>query len=245
MRKFLKIAMNGELAVYHFSFLGYAFARDYYDFNHHNFEFFYPADVDACAEEYFGTEKYNSEEFKDEAYLFAPFDEEYYQRLSKYIDRAFQKFYPDFRDYQYNQNKPIVKTAEKILGCECIFTKEPRDIVKELKKALAESDESGLFPLVMIIDDCAEKIDENELANILKNGAEKFYLPVVIAKTPEGILDKFAKKQSALLKSAEISSAAERLEKIFGVKPAVLEIFDTSSALLLPDDDGYLLLNGD
>ena len=36
--------------------------------------------------------KYHCEEYKDEAYLFVPYDEEYYQGLSKYIDKAWEKF---------------------------------------------------------------------------------------------------------------------------------------------------------
>jgi len=51
----------------------------------------YPACVDRNAEVYFGTAKYNSEEFKDEAYLFVPYDDEYYKSLSKYIDEAWDK----------------------------------------------------------------------------------------------------------------------------------------------------------
>lgn len=61
------------------------FAEWYYRFGERGF----PSDVDKCAEEYFGTERYNSEEFKDEAYLFMPFDEEYYKRLAAKITQAF------------------------------------------------------------------------------------------------------------------------------------------------------------
>ena len=49
----------------------------------------YPRDVDKSAEEYFGEEKYNCEEFQDEAYLFMPFDKEYLERMYKYIDKAY------------------------------------------------------------------------------------------------------------------------------------------------------------
>ena len=248
LRKFLKIAMNGELAVYHFNFLGYAFARDYYDFNHHNLEFFYPADVDDCAEQYFGTEKYNSEEFKDEAYLFTPFDEDYYQRLSKYIDRAYAKFYPDFRDYQYKVQLPLVKAAEKILGCECIFPQEPSDIVEELKKALADSENEDWFPLLLIIDYIPDTV-ENEadvLANVLYNANEPFLQPIVVAKAPRNnFFEKFSETKPAYLSSDDIKSSVERLKEIFAVKPAVLTLSENGSSLMLPENDGvYLLLKG-
>ena len=51
-----------------------------------NDEYCYPCDVDRFALEYYGKERYNSDEFKDEAYLFIPYDEEYYQGMKKYID---------------------------------------------------------------------------------------------------------------------------------------------------------------
>lgn len=248
LRKFLKIAMNGELSVYHFNFLGYSFARDYYDFNHHNFEFFYPEDVDDCAEQFFGTEKYNSEEFKDEAYLFTPFDEEYYQRLSKYIDRAFAKFYPDFKDYQYNVQLPLVKAAEKILGCECVFPKEPSDIVGELKKALAESDNEDWFPLLLVIDFISDAVENEtaELANVLYNASERFLQPIVVAKSPrKNFFEKFSEAKPTYLNSDEIRSGGERAKEFFGVKPAVLAFSENGASLMMPESDGmYLLLKG-
>lgn len=39
----------------------------------------YPADVDDNALRFFGPERYHSDEFQDEAYLFIPFDEDYYR----------------------------------------------------------------------------------------------------------------------------------------------------------------------
>lgn len=248
LRKFLKIAMNGELAVYHFNFLGYSFARDYYDFNHHDFEFFYPADVDACAEEYFGTEKYNSDEFKDEAYLFTPFDDDYYQRLSKYIDRAYAKFYPDFRDYQYKVQLPLVKAAEKILGCECVFPKEPSDIVKELKKALKDCENEDWFPLLLVVDYIPEMVENeaDELANVLYNANEPFLQPIVVAKTPrKNFFEKFSEAKPAYLNSDDIKASGDRLKKVFGVKPAVLTFSENGFSLMMPENDGvYLLLKG-
>ena len=244
LRKFLKTMMDGELAVYNFNFLGYGFVWNYYDFTRHNLEAFYPADVDECAEEYFGTEKYNSAEFKNEAYLFTPYDEDYYQRLSKYIDRAFEEFYPIFIKVQFIANQPAVMAAEKILGCECIYPKEQRNIVKELKKALAKSGESGLFPLLLIIDDSKEEIDEEALEDILKKGSDYLYLPVVVANTPENFLDKFRTDKPVILKSEKIFQEIELLESIFGVVPAVLEVCEGNTALMLPNEEGYLLLKG-
>ena len=41
--------------------------------------------MDAYALRYFGPERYHSEEFQDEAYLFVPFDEDYYQAMARVI----------------------------------------------------------------------------------------------------------------------------------------------------------------
>jgi hypothetical protein len=72
----------------HFNEKGKEFAQLYYRFNDGG----YPACVDEYTEKYFGTEKYNSDEFKNEAYLFVPYDEDYYTNLSAYIQREWNKF---------------------------------------------------------------------------------------------------------------------------------------------------------
>ena len=82
---------NGTLKLGYFNDLGRRFSLAYYVFNSSE-DRYYPRCVDIYAEKFFGTAKYNSEEFKDEAYLFVPYDEDYYQGLSRYIDDAFKRF---------------------------------------------------------------------------------------------------------------------------------------------------------
>ena len=50
-----------------------------------------PDDIDDYALEYFGSEKYHSDEFQDEAYLFIPFDEDYYQAMAEVIEERFDQ----------------------------------------------------------------------------------------------------------------------------------------------------------
>lgn len=64
------------------------FVRKFYKFTGNG----YPRCVDIHAENYFGTEKYNCEEFKNEAYLFVPYDEDYYKGLSGYISKAWEEY---------------------------------------------------------------------------------------------------------------------------------------------------------
>jgi len=81
-------AFGGCLQVLHFNEKCRKFAEKFYVFNKDGF----PSCVDMYAENVLGTEKYNCEEYKDEAYLFVPYNEEYYQGLSKYIDKAWDEF---------------------------------------------------------------------------------------------------------------------------------------------------------
>ena len=49
----------------------------------------FPSDIDNYALEYFGSEQYYSDKFQDEAYLFIPFDENYYQAMAKVMEKRF------------------------------------------------------------------------------------------------------------------------------------------------------------
>lgn len=71
---------------------GQSFAEYYYDFYHDDDEPCYPGDVDTMAMEYFGEERYNCEEFGDEAYLFVPYNNDYYKAMSKFIDKNYNDF---------------------------------------------------------------------------------------------------------------------------------------------------------
>lgn len=90
LRQIIRDSMhfNGRLRGYHFNKVCMDFAKSFYVFGRDG----YPACVDEYAEKVLGTEKYNCEEYKDEAYLFVPYNEEYYKGLSKYIDKAWKKF---------------------------------------------------------------------------------------------------------------------------------------------------------
>ncbi|MDE5853506.1 MAG: suppressor of fused domain protein, partial [Ruminococcus sp.] len=89
IRKFLINSLGGELTTDLFNDKGKAFCKYYYDHYHNEDEPCYPADVDRMALDYFGEEKYDCEEFANEAYLFVPFDDDYYKAISKYIDKNY------------------------------------------------------------------------------------------------------------------------------------------------------------
>ncbi len=92
IRKFVMNYLGGEFTKEILTDEGQAFADFYYDFYADEDAPCYPEDVDYMAKDYFGEEKYNCEEFQNEAYLFVPYGEEYYVRITKYINENYRKF---------------------------------------------------------------------------------------------------------------------------------------------------------
>ena len=111
---------KGKLLSDHFTDESREFVEWFYTFGHGDR---YPACVDQNAENYFGTEKYNSEEFQDEAYLFVPYDDDYYKNLSKYIDDAFENAPPKISGKSIGKDKldDILETVRKESETDAVF----------------------------------------------------------------------------------------------------------------------------
>lgn len=92
VRTFLMRCLDGELNKELFTDEGMDFSGYYYDFYGGDDYPCYPSDVDSMALNFFGEERYNCEEFCDEAYLFVPYNEDYYARMAAYIDKAYEGF---------------------------------------------------------------------------------------------------------------------------------------------------------
>ena len=82
----------------------------------------YPECVDKVAEDYFG-ERYNSEEFQDEEYLFVPYDDAYYKKLSKFIEDAFENAPPKVSGKSIGKDKldDILETVRKESETDAVF----------------------------------------------------------------------------------------------------------------------------
>ena len=91
LRELIRDELDGRLYQGIFNEEGQAFAAYYYDHGNEN-DCCYPADVDDYALHYFGEKRYHSPEFQDEAYLFVPFDETYYQGMKAYLERHYADF---------------------------------------------------------------------------------------------------------------------------------------------------------
>lgn len=248
LRKFMFDCTNGELNSNALSFFGYIFTRRYYDFHNSFSDCFYPADVDTCAENYFGTEKYNSEEFQDEAYLFVPFDEEYYKNLSKFIDRAYDIFYNEYLKYYFDHARPMIEKAEKLFKTECIFPKDQRQVRVETKRILKECAKFGDYPLLLILDMLEEPTEDHaeELLRVLHDCNEPFVIPMAAAKTQTDAINNFDMKNSVVLKSDKLEEAVGYVKKRFGIKPTVLELSPDGTYLMFPEENGgYLLIKGE
>ncbi len=92
LRALIQNDLSGRFPRYIFNEEGQAFATYYYDHSHAEGEPCYPSDVDDYALHYFGEEKYHCDEFMDEAYLFVPYDEAYYQGMKQYIDYYYDQW---------------------------------------------------------------------------------------------------------------------------------------------------------
>lgn len=91
LRIYLRHKLNSCILLRYFCKEGQEFTRAYYYFDE-NAENIYPGHVDQHALEHFGEEKYHCDEFQDEAYLFVPWDETYYQAMARKIDAAYRSW---------------------------------------------------------------------------------------------------------------------------------------------------------
>lgn len=78
---------EGELRLGYFKEAFRSFVKKYYRFGNSG----YPNDVDTYTKKTLGVEKYYSKDFRNEAYLFLPFDNKYIEDLKEIIEREFRK----------------------------------------------------------------------------------------------------------------------------------------------------------
>lgn len=251
LREFIADYFDGELAPFQLSFLGAGFTHYYYNWDRNDAEFFYPSDVDKYAEEYFGTERYNSEEFQDEAYMFVPFDEEYYKGLSKYIERAFFTFYPSFADYQYKCSVQTLGRVEKALGISAAAVRHYDDIKKEFTLAAAEVKGSELVPMILVMDDGGAVSRPDELEDMLEDALNPFLETIGIARLTKEYLNGLgskhmnSQKPNAVKNNQHMDMLSKKAKEQFGEEPAILTFDENSSTLFMPYKDGYIRFTGE
>ena len=118
LRTFIREELFGCLFSALFNQKGRAFAHYYYGENDAPY---YPADIDDYALKYFGPSRYHSNEFQQEAYLFIPFDEKYYQAMAQVIEERFANWQGQDFDEDTLEPSEVAQAIMEYLDCECTY----------------------------------------------------------------------------------------------------------------------------
>ena len=153
LREFIRDELDGCLFSVLFNQQGRAFAGYYYGEGDSPY---YPADIDDYALKYFGPSRYHSNEFQQEAYLFIPFDEKYYQAMAQVIEERFanwqeQDFYEDTLE-----PSEVAHAIMEYLDCECTYFPSMADddpIMSAYSYAQRLGVREGFVPVLIKADD--------------------------------------------------------------------------------------------
>ncbi len=152
LREFIRDELDGCLFSVLFNHQGRAFAGYYYGEGDSPY---YPADVDDNALCFFGPERYHSDEFQDEAYLFIPFDEDYYQAMAEVIEERFANWQGQDFDEDTLEPSELAEALMEYLDCECTYFPSMKDddpIMSAYSYAKRESVKEGFVPVLIKAD---------------------------------------------------------------------------------------------
>ena len=153
LRTFIREELFGCLFSALFNQKGRAFAHYYYG------EIdapYYPADIDDYALKYFGPSRYHSNEFQQEAYLFIPFDEKYYQTMAQVIKERFENWQGQDFDEDTLEPSEVAHAIMEYLDCECTYFPSMADddpIMSAYSYAQRLGVREGFVPVLIQADD--------------------------------------------------------------------------------------------
>ena len=153
LRGFIRDQLKGQLFGALFNKEGAAFAGYYYGEADSPY---FPSDIDNYALEYFGSEQYYSDKFREEAYLFIPFDENYYQAMAKVIEKRFVNWQGQDFDEDTLEPSELAEAMMEYLDCECTYFPSMTDddpIMSAYNYAKRESVKEGFVPVLIKADD--------------------------------------------------------------------------------------------
>ena len=153
LREFIRDELDGCLFSVLFNQQGRAFAGYYYGEGDSPY---YPADVDDNALRFFGPERYHSNEFQDEAYLFIPFDEDYYQAMAEVIEERFANWQGQDFDEDTLEPSEVAQAIMEYLDCECTYFPSMADddpIMSAYSYAQRLGVREGFVPVLIQADD--------------------------------------------------------------------------------------------
>lgn len=199
-REFVRDELGGKLRRSFFNEEGRAFSLYYYN---NPDQPYFPSDIDNYALDYFGPDRYHSDEFRQEAYLFIPFGEAYRRRMDETITRRWNAWQRlgrpgDLHDrYELfcRINRADARLAEALadcLGCDCLPLPPLRDedpIAALYSYARRLGPREGFIPLLAVPDEIL-------LETLLMNMDEE----------SEGEADLFAHEKAALFRASVLSA---------------------------------------
>lgn len=153
LRAFLRDELHGVLALQHFNEEGQDFAWYYYGSGEAPY---FPSDIDDYALQYFGPARYHSNEFQDEAYLFIPFDEDYYRNMAAVIEKRFRNWKGLEIAEEQTEPSPLADALMDYLNCRCTYFPPMSDddpIVSAYSYAQRLGVREGYVPVLVAADD--------------------------------------------------------------------------------------------
>ena len=153
LRAFIQDELDGCLFSVLFNQQGRAFAGYYYGEGDSPY---YPADIDDNALRFFGPERYHSNEFQQEAYLFIPFDEDYYQAMAEVIGERFENWQGQDFDEDTLEPSEVAQAIMEYLDCECTYFPSMADddpIMSAYSYAQRLGVREGFVPVLIQADD--------------------------------------------------------------------------------------------
>ena len=157
LRAFIRDELDGQLVGPMFNKIGRAFAAYYYGAYSNGQESpFFPSDIDNYAIGIIGQERNYSDEIQDEAYLFIPFDEDYYQAMAKVIEERFTNWQGQDFDEDTLEPSEVAQAIMEYLDCECTYFPSMKDddpIMSAYSYARRDAAHEGFVPVLIRADD--------------------------------------------------------------------------------------------
>ena len=153
LRPFIRDELKGQLFGALFNEVGAAFAGYYYGESDSPY---FPSDIDNYAIGVIGQERNYSDEIQDEAYLFLPFDEDYYQAMAKVIEERFTNWQGQDFDEDTLEPSDTARAIMEYLDCECTYFPSMKDddpIMAAYGYAKRDSAQEGFVPVLIKADD--------------------------------------------------------------------------------------------
>ena len=155
LREWLRDKLKGELHASIFNERGADFACYYYGALH-EYTPHYTMDVDIHAVSRIGVERNFSDEIKDEAYLFLPFDEDYYREMARIIERRYENWAGQRFDDSTLAPSETAEALMAYLDCECTYFPSMADddpIMCAYEYAGKNAAHEGFVPMLIAVDE--------------------------------------------------------------------------------------------